>query len=142
MRRAAPVCSEEVVAVPPSTPGRLDSIRGFLRQTALRNARLAVSDSMPELANLQEIRQAMPRLYPRELRDAGLGGTALSFVVIDTAGVPTPSSLVKSTGHLRLDQSSDSIINLMRFYPAVLDGCRAPSAALIPVTWTVKGSLR
>ena len=80
MRRAAPVCSEEVVAVPPSTPGRLDSIRGFLRQTPLRNARLAVSDSMPELANLQEIRQAMTRLYPRELRDAGLGGTTLSFV--------------------------------------------------------------
>jgi TonB family protein len=135
-RLSIPVCSEDIVAVPQSSPAPSDSIRVLLRQTKLRGARVVETDTPPELANTRDVQAELVRRYPRTLRDAGVGGTVTTLLVIDTVGAVTERIVVKPSGHLQLDLASERVITTMRFTPALAGGCRAPSAAIVPVLWS------
>jgi TonB family protein len=136
-RLSVPVCSEDIVAVPRGSLARSDSLRMQLRETKLRNARLVETDTVPELVNERDVFAELVRQYRAILREADVNGDVLALVVIDTIGVVTDHVIVKPSGHLQLDLASAKIYSMMRFTPALADGCRAPSAAVIPVQWSI-----
>jgi|SRR5687767_12870832 len=136
-RLNVPVCSQDIVAVPRGSLARMDSSRVLLRETNLRNARLVETDSVPELANQGEVSTELVRQYRAILREANITGNVAALVVIDTVGVVTEHVIVKPSGHVQLDLASATIYSMMRFTPALADGCRARSAAIIPAQWRI-----
>jgi TonB family protein len=72
----------------------------------------------PDLENREEVVAALARSYPRELRDAGIGGTALIWVLIDETGRVVRTSLKQTSGNAAIDEAAEGVGMQMRFKPA------------------------
>jgi outer membrane biosynthesis protein TonB len=132
---ATSACDEAIIAVKVAPQSRLDSLRVALASTHWSNAQSVIADEPLSLINRGEIGAALTRLYPRDLRDAGRGGVANFFVVVDATGAIEHYTPLETTGYASLDRSSAQVLQLMRFSPAIAGGCRAAAAALLPVIW-------
>ena len=117
IRLGAPVCSDSIVALRSGTAAGLDSLRLFLGQTDLRTARVVATDSGVALANTRDVQRELIRNYPPALRDAGVGGLSVYFLVIDTVGEVTRARNIRSSGHLRLDQASAKVVSTIAVRP-------------------------
>jgi protein TonB len=73
---------------------------------------------MPALLNQQAVQQALSASYPPFLRDAGIGGQALVWVLLDEDGRVLSAELKESSGHRALDEAALSVAPMMRFSPA------------------------
>ncbi|HEY0809313.1 MAG TPA: TonB family protein, partial [Longimicrobiales bacterium] len=72
----------------------------------------------PELQNRDEVGRLLVRNYPPLLRDAGVGGTALVWTLIDESGVVTNVKLKQTSGHDAIDVAAMKVAQELRFTPA------------------------
>ncbi|MGQ0560368.1 MAG: M56 family metallopeptidase [Gemmatimonadota bacterium] len=72
----------------------------------------------PELANREEVGRALVRNYPPALRDAGVGGMALIWLLIDETGSVAKTMLKTTSGQSELDAAALELGRVMRFTPA------------------------
>jgi TonB family protein len=72
----------------------------------------------PRLKNGVQVSDALERLYPPLLRDAGIGGTANVWFLIDDEGRVAKVQIRESSGREELDAAALEIARGMRFEPA------------------------
>ncbi|MGQ0560564.1 MAG: energy transducer TonB [Gemmatimonadota bacterium] len=73
----------------------------------------------PELKNREAVSRALVRNYPPLLRDAGIGGTVLTWLLIDETGNVVRTQVKEGSGHDALDQAALKVADIMRFTPAL-----------------------
>lgn len=73
----------------------------------------------PDLKNRTAVANALTRNYPPLLRDAGIGGTALVWILIDEQGNSVKAQVKESSGHDALDQAALKVADIMQFTPAL-----------------------
>jgi TonB family protein len=100
---------------------------------ALEEPRFTPYDVRPELIGAAEARALVAAHYPPMLRDAGIGGTALLWVLIDATGRVTHARLVESSGHEALDDAASAAMHRFRFTPASHQGTPVPVWIQLPV---------
>ena len=131
-----PACPESIIGVEQRSPSGMDSLRTLISDSDFRDHRVMVISEPREILNRNEIARQILRAYPPELRDRGFEVSSEYFVLIDTAGVPIQTRLIRSTGHRGLDQSAAGLVSRFRFAPALVAGCRVPTATIIPLSWS------
>ncbi|HEX6590275.1 MAG TPA: M56 family metallopeptidase, partial [Longimicrobiales bacterium] len=72
----------------------------------------------PTLRNIDEMRAALRRFYPPVLRDAGVGGTATVWFLIDETGRVQRTQIQRSSGNATLDEAALQVARMMEFTPA------------------------
>ena len=77
-------------------------------------------DIDPRLLNGEEMIRLMDRLYPKILKEAGIGGDVLMWVWVDEHGRPGNAQINRSSGRVQLDEVALAIAAQMRFEPAML----------------------
>ncbi|MGB5525508.1 MAG: energy transducer TonB [Gemmatimonadota bacterium] len=77
-------------------------------------------DIDPRLLNGEEMIRLMDRLYPKILKEAGIGGDVLMWVWVDEHGRPGNAQINRSSGRIQLDEVALAIAAQMRFEPAML----------------------
>jgi TonB family protein len=78
--------------------------------------------TQPQLQNLAEIQTLIEREYPSLLRDAGIGGRADVWFLIDATGAIERTQLAHGTGHPTLDEAALRVAAAARFSPALNRG--------------------
>jgi periplasmic protein TonB len=73
----------------------------------------------PELKNRDAVQRALIRNYPPLLRDAGIGGTVLTWLLLDEAGRVVKTQVKEGSGHDALDQAALKVADIMTFTPAL-----------------------
>jgi len=73
----------------------------------------------PELKNREAVSRALVRNYPPLLRDAGIGGTVLTWLLIDETGNVIKTQVKDGSGHDALDQAALKVADIMQFTPAL-----------------------
>jgi protein TonB len=73
----------------------------------------------PELKNRDAVGRALVRNYPPLLRDAGIGGTVLTWLLIDENGRVIKTQVKEGSGHDALDQAALKVADIMNFTPAL-----------------------
>jgi TonB family protein len=73
----------------------------------------------PSVTNASEVRNALRRGYPTELRDAGIGGTVFVNVFVDETGLPRNKMINRSSGSSRLDEVALAVVGEVRFSPGL-----------------------
>jgi TonB family protein len=80
-------------------------------------------DRLPEIANRDEVADALEDAYPADLRDAGIAGTVyLRFRVLDTGDVDPESVRVSRGSDPRFERAAAEVARRLRFVPAQLRG--------------------
>ena len=92
-------------------------------------------DVQPELANREEVQRALVKSYPPLLRDAGIGGQALVWVLVASDGNVTRSIVNKSSGRVELDEAALKVANAMKFQSARWKGQRVPVWIQLPIVF-------
>lgn len=92
----------------------------------------------PELKNRDQVARALQRAYPPLLRDAGVGGTAVVWILIDEDGTVIKAQLKSSSGHEALDQAALDAGKLMRFTPALNRDQRVKVWIELPIVFTMR----
>jgi len=77
-------------------------------------------DTDPRLLNGPEMIRLMDRLYPKVLKEAGIGGDVLMWVWVDQWGKPGNAQINRSSGRTQLDEVALAIAAQMQFEPAML----------------------
>jgi protein TonB len=71
----------------------------------------------PELKNAPEVVAALKRFYPHVLRDAGIGGTVLIWLLIDEHGKVIKTVVKEPSRYTAFDEAALKVGELMRFSP-------------------------
>ncbi|NIR46095.1 MAG: energy transducer TonB [Gemmatimonadetes bacterium] len=93
----------------------------------------------PELKNSREIQRLLDRLYPKMLKDAGIGGTVQVYVFIDTEGNVQNAQVNESSGYEALDQAALEAAYQLRFSPALNRDKKVPVWISQNITFSVTG---
>ncbi|UCC48844.1 MAG: energy transducer TonB, partial [Gemmatimonadota bacterium] len=72
----------------------------------------------PEFKDLEEARRVVARHYPQDLKDAGIGGTVVVWVFIDSDGNVANVKLKESSGNEALDAAGLVVAREWEFTPA------------------------
>jgi len=77
----------------------------------------------------------IPIRYPERLASAGLGGTVVLRLFVDSAGriVPESTAVQESSGHPGLDSAALAGADRLRFAPALVDGNPVAARFLQPI---------
>jgi protein TonB len=97
-------------------------------------------DILPTLTNAREAQRMLERVYPPQLRDAGITGHTVVRLIIDAEGKVQPGSVtvVETTN----DAFSDAAVRAaerFRFHPAQVNGHAVPVYISVPIDWKVAG---
>ena len=76
----------------------------------------------PELANRWQVKETLEQYYPRRLRDAGIGGTTVVYLFVNTDGTVSEPIVKTSSGHTTLDWVAVEAAKSARFLPASNEG--------------------
>jgi len=76
-------------------------------------------DVEPRLTNGPAMERVLEQRYPSRLREAGIGGTVVLYVFVDTEGRPAKSEVKQSSGYPQLDAAAAAVVVQMRFSPAM-----------------------
>lgn len=109
------------LAAETAPPGATGSDVGGEASVAERESRpkfIPFSEA-PELQNPQTVRRRLGALYPDSLRRAGIGGTVVLRIYIDTSGEVQRSRVEGSSGHQALDRAALGVVDAMEFSPAL-----------------------
>lgn len=104
----------------------------------------ATLSSHPRIVNRDELGHEIDRHYPKELRDAGIGGTTMLWMHVDATGQVTEATTQTSSGYETLDRAAEAAIRYAEFTPAMNDGSPTEVWIAIPVTfapwgWAIHG---
>lgn len=94
----------------------------------------------PALRNSREVQQALQSHYPPLLRDAGIGGTAKLWFLIDEDGAVQDVRIQTSSGYDALDQAALAVADVMEFTPAYNRDQRVPVWVALAITFEVPGA--
>lgn len=97
-----------------------------------------VSSSIPALLNASEVRRTLERTYPAILRDAGIGGQVMVWLLIDENGRVAETEVKERSGHAALDQAALNVAEMMRFSPARQDDRKVRIWVAIPIRFTTR----
>jgi TonB family protein len=89
----------------------------------------------PQLINRAEVTEALQRLYPVSLRDAGIGGTPTVWFFIDETGRVVQTRLHASSGYPALDEAALRTADIMRFSGARNRDRPVPVWVSIPIVF-------
>lgn len=92
----------------------------------------------PELRNRAEVARALERAYPPTLREAGMTGRVLVWILIDERGEVMKALVKESSGLAPLDQAALGVARLMRFTPGMNRDVRVKVWVAIPVEFTLR----
>ncbi len=92
----------------------------------------------PEIRNRGEVAQALARMYPPLLRDAGIGGTVLVWFFINAEGKVERTLVREGSGHADLDEAALKVADIITFTPALNRDKRVPVWISLPITFTVR----
>ncbi len=95
-------------------------------------------DTKPELKNRAEVLRALARNYPPALRDAGIGGSSIVWILLDEAGMVMRSMIKDGSGRAELDQAALRVAEVMAFTPAEHQGKRVPVWIALPIVFTTR----
>lgn len=90
----------------------------------------------PALQNVDEVRDALAREYPTALREAGIGGRALIWMLVDRDGSVVNTILNESSGLQELDEAAMSVAGAFRFRPAENEGSTVAVWVSLPITFS------
>lgn len=76
-------------------------------------------DVEPRLQNAAEIRALLEKLYPPQLKEAGIGGRVILWVFVEEDGSPGTCQVHESSGYGAFDRTAQEIAARMRFSPAM-----------------------
>ncbi len=76
----------------------------------------------PRLAVPWSIQRTLVAEYPADLRDAGIGGTVVAYLFVNTDGRVSRIVRKTSSGHWALDRLAFRLAELARFLPGTHDG--------------------
>ena len=79
--------------------------------------------------------QTPPPVYPLELACAGIDGTSVLQVTVDSKGVPSIVSVAGSSGNAQLDQSAVTAVKAWVFEPATRGGQPVVQGLQVPVNF-------
>jgi TonB family protein len=119
---AEPAAAEQAVADADSHLHQGFMITAEDAEPAPRRSPARPADQPPELLNAGEVFRALLDGYPPMLRDAGVGGVAVVWFLIDTDGRVLRTQMGTSSGQKALDEAALSVASIMRFRPHVKDG--------------------
>lgn len=92
----------------------------------------------PELQNRDEVASRLARYYPASLREAGIGGTTLLWVLLDETGRVMETKVKETSGHPEIDAGAQQVAKVMRFSPARNGEEAVPVWIALPVVMTAK----
>jgi TonB family protein len=92
----------------------------------------------PEVRNRAEIQVALAREYPPLLRDAGIEGTVLLWLLLNEQGDVVKAQLKTSSGRAELDSAGVSVAKRMKFTPAENRGRRVKVWIALPIVFKTK----
>jgi TonB family protein len=93
-------------------------------------------DRRPRLNNAATVAEVMERLYPRELREAGIGGTVIVEFTIERDGIVNPASVsVVESPRDELSQVTLQALERFRFSPGQIDGVDVRVRIGMPIHW-------
>lgn len=95
-------------------------------------------DVPPKLKNPGEIQKLLQRLYPSQLREAGIEGTVVLWIYIDEKGVVQKTQVQKSSGYGAMDEAAMSTADKMEFSPAMNRDKRTPVWVAQAITFEVR----
>jgi TonB family protein len=75
-------------------------------------------DTPPAMRNRGEVMQLLQRLYPRNLKDAGIGGRVELWLYVNEQGRVERSEVKTSAGNPLLDEAAQQVAADMQFTPA------------------------
>jgi protein TonB len=76
-------------------------------------------DVPPKLENSGEIQQLLEQAYPSQLRDAGIEGTVILWILIDEQGTVQEAQVKESSGYDLMDEAALNTAEKMIFAPAM-----------------------
>lgn len=76
----------------------------------------------PQLANRWHVKQALELEYPADLKDAGIGGTTVLYLFVNTDGTVSETIVKTTSGHPTLDWAAVKAAKAARFLPASNEG--------------------
>lgn len=92
----------------------------------------------PVLLDPDRFQRELLRVYPRNLRDAGIGGRVVLLLAIDEMGRVTAASVGESSGYEGLDQAALGLSETMRFRPAMNRDRTVAVLVSVPVDFKVR----
>lgn len=92
----------------------------------------------PELLNREETVKALVSAYPPALRDAGIGGAALVWLLLDERGSVVKTKIKTSSGQMALDAAAQEVAQAMKFSPAKNGVENVPVWIALPINFAVK----
>ncbi len=92
----------------------------------------------PSILNAEAVQTAMVEAYPPLLRDAGIGGTARIYFLIDGHGTVQDVRMDRSSGQEALDEAAMRVARLYRFSPARKGDELVPVWVSFPITFQVR----
>jgi TonB family protein len=126
-----PVCDDSTIGVTVTGVMNDESISHYHSQlVALRWIPNAESYSVvpvtdpPRLQNAREVQRTLRSVYPRSLRNQGIGGTATHWYLLDADGNVTHVQLKEGTGHQELNEAAARALASFRFSAPVTNDCR------------------
>jgi TonB family protein len=116
-----------------------------LRALAIRSRWVPHTDSVPQGAQVGALQEppemlvGIPPVYPSSLRNRGIEGEVYLTFVIDTAGVPEPTSfhVVLSDDSL-FSAAAEAALKKGRFRPALVNGIPKRVLVQMPITFALR----
>lgn len=75
-------------------------------------------DTPPTMRNRAEVQALLQRYYPRNLKDAGIGGRVELWLYVNEQGTVEKSEVKTSSGNGLLDEAAQRVASEMQFTPA------------------------
>jgi len=97
-----------------------------------------VRDVEPYYKNKEEMQRALEREYPPLLRDAGIGGTAVVWFLVDERGKVVKTQMQSSSGHGALDNAALKVADVAVFAPALHRDKPVAVWVALPITFTTR----
>ena len=94
-----------------------------------------VSRTMPAILNRPQVEQALQRNYPAILRDSGIGGTVMLWLLVDENGRVTDAQIKDSSGHEALDKAAMKVGEVIRFSAGMNHDSRVKVWVALPVVF-------
>lgn len=127
-----PVCDDSTVGV---SKGYLEKHGPWAVQELVRELEWFSADGEPALVpvsrgprlrNQAEVARSLKELWPKDLRDRGVGGEVRFHFLLDEEGRIDRRQLARGASHPAFNAAGAGVLGGMRFDPVVHEGCRIP----------------
>jgi protein TonB len=92
----------------------------------------------PELRNREEVSVALVKMYPKILKESGIGGSVLVWLFIDETGAVRKSVVKESSKYPALDDAALRVAGMMLFTPALNRDRKVQVWVSLPINFSSK----